>query len=310
MISTGIPGNVSYRKIDEVRLRQIKLHAVLANRTTGILLLIAAVICFGAVDGFGKMLVDAQSFSQIMLARYAPACVVLLIAVGPPRWRTLFSTRRAGLQIVRGLTPLFVGGSMVFAVRYLPLAEATVILFAGPFLVVAMSGYLLGERVEASSWIGVAIGFLAVLLVARPGLDALSQYTVFPAIAAVFYALLQLLSRRLGAAGERPLTTVAWTLLTGSLVSLPLAIVDWRDPSLFVWMAFTGLAATFGLGQYLMTRAFSLAPANVLAPFGYVQILSATVFGLVVFHDVPDGWTLLGMALIIAAGVFVFGRRT
>lgn len=280
------------------------------HRTRGILFLIVAVSCFGAVDGFSKMLVDTQSFGQIMLARYAPACLALLLAAGPFRWRTLFATRRPGLQIVRGLTPLVVGGSMVIALRYLPLAEATVILFAGPFLVVLLSSHMLREQVEASSWIGVAIGFLAVLIVARPGIDALSQYTVFPAIGAVFYALLQLLSRRLGAAGERPLTTVAWTLLTGTVISLPLAIADWRPPNADAWLALTGLAVAFGLGQYLLTRAFALAPANVLAPFSYVQILAAALFGLVVFHNIPDGWTLLGIALIITAGAVVFGRRS
>ena len=75
-------------------------------------------------------------------------------------------------------------------------------------------------------------------------------------------------------------------------------------------MAFLGLAVTFGSGQYLLTRAFSLAPANVLAPFSYVQILAAAAFGLAVFHNVPDGWTLLGIALIIAAGAVVFRRRS
>lgn len=287
----------------------MKFPGALSQRTRGIVLLVAAVSCFGAVDGFSKMLVDTLSFGQIMLARYGPACAILLLAVGPVRWRTLFATRHLGLQFVRGLTPLFVGGAMVFAVKFLPLAEATVILFAGPFLVVAMSGHMLGERAEASSWIGVAMGFVAVLLVARPGFDALSQYTVFPAIAAVFYALLQLFSRRLGAAGERPLTTVAWTLLTGSLISLPLAIADWREPNAGAWIALLGLAVTFGLGQYLLTRAFALAPANVLAPFSYVQILAAALFGLVVFHNIPDGWTLLGIGLIIVSGGIVFGRR-
>ncbi len=99
-------------------------------RTQGILLLIAAVSCFGAVDGFSKMLIDTQSFGQIMLARYAPALMHCwprrAAGVGRP-----LRTRRPGLQILRGLSPVFVGGLMVFAVRYLPLAEATVILFAG-----------------------------------------------------------------------------------------------------------------------------------------------------------------------------------
>lgn len=284
--------------------------AGLPQKTRGILLLIAAVGCFGAVDGFSKMLVDTQSFGQIMLARYAPALAVLLIAAGPQRWKELFATGRPGLQIVRGLTPVFVGGLMVFAVRYLPLAEATVILFAGPFVVVALSGWMLGERVDASSWIGVAIGFLAVLLVARPGFDALSKYTIFPALAAVFYALLQLLSRRLGAAGENPNTTLAWTLLVGSVVSLPVALIEWRTPSHFDWLVFLCLGASFGWGQHFLARAFSLAPANVLTPFSYFQILSAAIFGVIAFQTIPDWWTLAGIALILAAGAYVFGRST
>jgi drug/metabolite transporter (DMT)-like permease len=264
--------------------------------------------CFGAVDGFSKILIDTQSFGQIMLARYAPALAVLLIAAGPQNWKGLFATHRPGLQLMRGITPVCVGGLMVFAVRYLPLAEATVILFAGPFLVVAMSGWMLGERVHSSSWIGVLIGFLAVLIVARPGIDALSKYTIFPALAAVFYALLQLLSRRLGAAGESPGTTLIWTLLVGTLVSLPLAILDWQTPSLFSWFVFLCLGASFGWGQHFLARAFSLAPANVLTPFSYFQILSATIFGVVVFQDIPDLWTMAGIALIIVAGAYVFGR--
>jgi drug/metabolite transporter (DMT)-like permease len=286
----------------------METRPALTQRTRAILLLLASVGCFGAVDGFSKILIETQSFGQIMLARYAPALVMLLIAAGPGQWRALFATRRPGLQVVRGITPVCVGGLMVFAVRFLPLAEATVILFAGPFLVVAMSGRVLGERVHPASWVGVTLGFLAVLVVARPGLDALSKYTIFPALAAVFYALLQLLSRRLGAAGESPRTTLVWTLLVGTLVSLPLAVWDWRAPSLSSWLVLLCLGASFGWGQHFLARAFSLAPANVLSPFSYFQILSATIFGFIVFHDIPDGWTIAGIGLMLVAGTYVFGR--
>ena len=280
-----------------------------SQRSQAILLLVAAVSCFGAVDGFSKLLVDSQSFGQIMLARYAPALVVLLAATGPRSWMGMFATQRPGLQVIRGLTPVCVGGLMVFAVRYLPLAEATVILFAGPFIVVALSQRMLGEQVDPSSWIAVAVGFLAVLIVARPGIDALSKYTIFPAAAAVFYAALQLLSRRLGSMGELPRTTVAWTLLVGTIVSLPLAVMDWRSPDLRHWVILFGLGVSFGSGQHFLTKAFSLAPANVLTPFSYFQIVSAAIFGWLVFHNVPDVWTMLGMVLIVGAGLYVFRHK-
>ena len=188
----------------------------------GILFLIASVICFGIVDGLSKMLIETQSFGQVVLARYALALPVLLAATHPGKWKSLFQTKMMGWQIVRGLIPAVIGGSMILAVKYLPLAEATVILFAGPFLVLALSGWLLGEKVSAASWIGVAVGFAAVLIVARPGFSALSQYTIFPIIAAVFYAGFQLLTRWLGTSGEAPTTTLAWTLAVGAVIGLPL----------------------------------------------------------------------------------------
>ena len=282
----------------------------LSSRSLGILQLIAAVSCLAAVDGFTKMLIDVQSFGQIMLARFGPALLVLLVATRPRNWGSLFATQRHGLQILRGLAPVFVGGLMVFAVHYLSLAEATVILYAGPLIVVALSGWMLGERVDTSSWIAVAIGFLAVLIVSRPGLDALSAYTVFPALAAVFYALLQLLSRRLGAAGEKPSTTLAWTFLVGTIVSLPLALMDWHVSSLRDWLVFFCLAISYGLGQHFLARAFALAPASVLTPFSYCQILAAVIFGAVVFRTLPDVWTCVGIVMIVTAGIYAFDRKT
>lgn len=282
---------------------------ILTDKLRGILLLIGAVACFGVVDGLSKILIETQSFGQVVLARYVFALPILLIATTPRKWKSLFQTQLVGLQIVRGLTPVVIGGSMVFAVSYLPLAEATVILFAGPFFVVALSGWLLGERVSSSSWIGVAVGFLAVLVVARPGFSELSKYTIFPAIGAVFYAAFQLLTRRLGAAGEHPTTTLAWTLVIGNLVGIPLAIAGWLPQTPESWLLSLCLGVVFGLSQFLLAKAFALAPANVLTPFSYFQILSAVVFGLLVFHDVPDRWTLIGIALIIGAGLYVFGRN-
>ena len=288
----------------------MKAKITLTDNLRGILLLIASVTCFGVVDGLSKMLIDTQSFGQVVLARYALALPVLLAATHPGKWKNLFQTKMVGWQIVRGLIPAVIGGAMVLAVKYLPLAEATVILFAGPFLVLALSGWLLGEKVRAASWIGVAVGFAAVLIVARPGFSALSQYTIFPIVAAVFYAGFQLLTRWLGTSGEAPITTLAWTLAVGAVIGLPLAIASWAPQSLETWLLSICLGVVFGFAQLWMAKAFALAPANLLTPFSYFQILSAVVFGFLVFHDIPDYWTLTGIALIVGAGLYVFGRST
>lgn len=271
----------------------------------GILLLVASVSLFGLVDGLSKVLVETQSFGQIMLARYGLALPLLWIFSGFPKPAALFSTAKPGMQLLRAIAPLIIGGSMVFAVRYLPLAEATVILFAGPFLVVALSGPLLGERVNAASWIGVVLGFIAVIMVARPGFSDVSVYAIFPFVAALFYAVFQMLTRHLSAAAEKTETTLAWTLAIGLAVSLPLAIVEWVPVSPRAWMLGLALTLVFAGAQLLLVRAYRYATANVLAPFSYVQIISATIFGLIAFGDVPDLWTFLGIVLIIAAGIYV-----
>ena len=168
------------------------------------------------------------------------------------------------MQILRGLAPLVISACMVFGVHYLPLAEATVILFAAPFLVAALSAPLLGERVHASNWIAVAIGFAAVLVVARPGFSELSLFALFPALGAFFYAALQLLTRRMAAAGERAETTLAWTLLTGIAVSSPFAIYFWEPLDLRGWALMVAVGTTFGFAQLMMIRGFAHARQHCL----------------------------------------------
>ena len=279
------------------------------RRLRGIVLLILSASLFAGVDGVSKLLADTQSVAQIVWARYALALPVLIATTWPADWARLMKTTRPGLQVLRGVTPIAISGTMVMAVRHLPLAEATVILFAGPFLIVALSGPFLGERVRLASWVGVAIGFVAVLIVARPGFSTLSQYALYPLAAAVFFALYQLITRRLGAAGERPNTTLAWTLAMGALVATPIAILTWAPVTATGWSLMVTLGLVFGLAQSLLIRAFALAPASLLAPFSYAQIIAATMFGMVVFDAVPDAWTFAGIALIIAAGVYVMRSR-
>lgn len=275
----------------------------------GIFLIVVSSAMFCGVDGISKLLSDSQSVAQIIWSRYVLALPVLLAVTGPKNWSGMFRTRMPFMQIARGATPLVISVCMVLGVRYMPLAEATVILFASPFLVVALSAPLLKERVSPASWIAVAIGFLAVLIVARPGFGAFSTYAIFPFVGAVFFALLQLITRRLGAAGERPQTTLAWTLLVGAIVVTPIAIFHWEPVSPSAWVLMLSLGTVFGVAQLLMARGFTYAPASVLTPFTYSQIAAAVIFGAIVFGDIPDAWTFVGIAMIVAAGVYVVRAR-
>ena len=272
--------------------------------------MIVSASLFAVVDGVSKLLADDQSVAQIVWARYGFAIPVLLAASPRRTWRDLLRTNQRRNQIIRGLIPLIISVTMVLAVRHLPLAEATVILYVGPLLVVALSHPLLGEKVRLPAWIGVIVGFLAVLIVARPGFGDLSNYTIFPIIAAAFYALFQIFTRKLGAAGELPQTTLAWTLLIGALGATPAAAFTWQPLTLNAWALMIGLGVVFGLAQITSIRAFALAPANNLAPFSYAQVVAATLFGFVVFGAIPDFWTAMGIVLIIVAGFYVMRHRT
>jgi drug/metabolite transporter (DMT)-like permease len=279
------------------------------ERLIGVLLVILSACLFGVVDGLSKGLVQTASPAQIVWGRYALALVFLLITRPPSTFRSLFVTKQPRLQIIRGLTPLVVSVGMVFGVRYLPLADTTVILFAAPLLMVALSGPLLGEKIHRSNWLAVAVGFVAVLIVARPGFSVLSQYAIFPLIAAVFYALLQILTRKLSAAGEVPINTLAWTLVTGTIASTPFVILFWQPLDLTGWILMLALGGVFALSQFTMIAGLARASASVAAPLTYVQIISAVVFGLLVFGEVPDGWTLLGIVMIVGAGYYIVQNR-
>ena len=155
-----------------------------------------------------------------------------------------------------------------------------------------------------------AIRFLTIVPVrggdALPGKAA----AFFPLVGAIFYAALQLITRWIAATGERSETTLAWTLLTGIVVATPFALYFWQPLDIRGWALMFGLGGTFGLAQLMMIRDFAHAPAALLAPLSYAQIVAAAIFGVVVFHDVPDVWTLLGIVMIIISGVYVVRRRT
>lgn len=297
-------------RVDQELMEQKAPESAARERLIGILLVVFSALMFGVVDGLSKALVtSAASPAQIVWGRYGLALLFLLLVKAPSGLRELFVTRQPRLQVARGLMPLFVSFGMVLGVQHLPLADTTTILFAAPLLIVALSGPMLGEHVHRSNWIAVAVGFIAVLIVARPGFSLLSQFAIYPLIAAVFYALLQLTTRKLSAAGEKPVNTLAWTLVTGTIVSTPIVVFFWQPLDLTGWLLMLGLGAAFALSQLTIIAGLARAPVSMTAPLSYIQIISAVIFGLVVFHEVPDAWTLTGIALIVGAGLYVVRKR-
>jgi drug/metabolite transporter (DMT)-like permease len=187
------------------------------------------------------------------------------------------------------------------------LADATAISFAAPLFVVILSVPLLRERVGAAAWVGVGVGFLGVLIVARPGAGSIAWAALLPLATAFLFGLYQVLTR-LASRGDPAATTLAWTILTGFLLTTPLLPLGWANGSLAGWLLLILSGLLFGTGQLLLIRAFVAAPAAILTPFSYTQIVAAVLFGMLVLGELPDPGTLAGIALIVLAGLYVLRR--
>jgi drug/metabolite transporter (DMT)-like permease len=200
---------------------------------------------------------------------------------------------------------------MFLSVRLMPLAETYAIAFTAPLIVAILAGLTLGERVGLRRWLAIGLGFVGVLVVIRPGAGVLGAAALVPLGMAVAYAGYQLVTRRL-APLDHAFVTMFWSAAIGVAGASLLLPLGWRPPDAAGW----GLMVAMGLlglaGQLAMIRAFAMAAAPVLAPYGYTQILWAVTLGYLAFGDLPDRWTLIGSAVVVAGGAWLFvqERRT
>jgi drug/metabolite transporter (DMT)-like permease len=284
-------------------------HVMSSDRVRASVYLSCGVALFAIMDGLGKHLADSQSVVQIVWARYAFALPVVAFVGGASAWRLAARGGQAGLQVLRSLLPLIASVFVVLGVSRMPLGDFTAIGYASPLLVVALSSPVLGERTRPASWVGVLIGFAGVLIIARPGSSALASAAIFPLGTAFCFALYQVMTRLLSR-GADPAVTFVWTIGVG-LVAASLALpFAWLPVSPMAWVLLILSGLLFGVGHFLVIRAYALATASFLAPFTYVQIVAAVVMGVAVFGDVPDGWTVTGAAIVVASGIYVVLRQS
>ena len=290
---------------------QIALPSPTATRQAGILLFFAALVAFATFDAGSKHMLARYPAPFLNIMRYS-AVAVLAVALlwghrGGPRLR---DAPEKPLLVLRGLLLATVGTCFMTALIWMPLSEATAIYFTSPLIMVALSPWLLGERVRMAQWTAVAAGFGGMLLIVRPGSNLPWLGTLLMAVSAVSYAVFQVLTRKLSGRVPGPVqyayTAFICLIVTGlpAPFFLPDPWPDWSD-MLFI----TGLGACSGLAQILLISAFQRVSAATLAPLNYFQLLLAVVFSTFWFQRPPDGLALAGMALIIASGVFLALRR-
>lgn len=270
----------------------------------GALLFLSTLFLFAALDATAKYMSLFFAVPLLVWARYVVHFLIMLVAMAPAMGREILLTRRPWLMTFRALTLVGVTLLGQLALKTLPLAETTALVFVTPLLVALLAGPLLGERINLRVWLATATGFAGVLLIARPGGALLGPGVAYALGAALCYAIYQILTRKL-AASEHPTRLLFYTALVGTLsmsAVLP-AYWDGQIPTLTQGLLIVSLGIYGGLGHFLMIRAFRDAPASSLSPLLYVQLIWATLLGWWVFDHLPDFWAVLGMLIIGVSGL-------
>jgi drug/metabolite transporter (DMT)-like permease len=272
----------------------------------GIVLMLATMLIFVVTDTIAKWLTRFYPVPQVAWARFFFAFVFVALLLGPQALSALRS-RRLDLQLAR--SALQIGSTLTFflAIAVLPIATAISVSFLQPLLITALSVPLLGERVGPRRWTAIAVGFAGMLAIVRPG-PAMDLALLLPvgtaACSALYYIATRIVSR-----ADPVTTSLFYTAALGMMATSAALPWSWTAPDLIGWCLFAVVGGLAALGHLLVIQAYGHAPASVLAPFVYTQLVWATGLGWAIFGDLPDGWTLLGAAIIVASGLYVFHRE-
>ncbi len=266
-------------------------------------LILLAGLCFSTLDATAKYLVQFHTLFLVVWARYAGQMLITT----PVAWHRggagFWRTRHLKLQLLRSLCLLIATACFFGALRFLPLAEASAISFLAPLFAILLSQPVLGERPTRAHGLSAIGGFIGILILVRPGTAVFHPATALLVGAAVANAFYQLLTRKL--ADDSRHTTLFYSGLVGTVL-LGLALPFAELPATFTWpdalfLLVLGLFA--GLGHGLLIGAYLRAPASLVAPFTYMQMIWATLYGYFIFDHLPDFFSGVGMAVIVASGV-------
>lgn len=282
------------------------------RRLLGIALILCGYFAFTVIDSCAKWLSQRSGLpiTEVVFIRYAGQLLLVTALFAPSRGRALVATRRPGLEVLRGMALLGSTLANFTAILFLPLTVTASISFTMPLILCALSIPLLGETVGWRRWLAIVIGFVGVLIIVRPGTAAFNPAVALSLAAATFSALYSLLTRKL--AGVDSVTTQQfYSGLVASLCLTPIVpFGGWVWPSdIAGWSCFIAIGATALVGHQVLTTAHRFAPASVLAPFGYFQIIFMTTSSWIVFGQPPDVWIFVGAPIVIASGLYIWLRE-
>lgn len=299
------------------------------NRTLlGIVCIVLGMTCISVQDATVKWISGDYTLHQVMLIRAMIALPLTLVILRFEGGFAALRTPHLPLLLVRAMLTVMANLTFFLGLSTMQLAEATTILYAAPLFITALSAPLLGERVGPRRWFAVLAGMAGVVVMFRPGAGAINLVALLPLMAAMLYAGMALITRKVGM--RAPASVMSFYIQVTFIVvsgGFGILIGDGRlaatsHPSLefllraWVWPAMSDLPVFLMIGVvstaigYLLAQAYRLAPVATVAPFEYTAVPLAVIWGLLLWGDVPDGRTFLGIALIVGGGLFVLYRES
>jgi len=274
----------------------------------GVLLMLGGDFMFSLNDAMGKWLVVTLSVGQVMIVRSVGAFVVLGPLIARQGTGALLNVDRPWLQAARATLTAIETALFYAAVFYLPLADVFSLYMAGPIYVAALSHLLLGERVGWRRWSAILVGFAGVLIMLEPS-GEFSLATLFAIAGSLLFAITIILGRMLRTTSDT--TLVTWQTICSLVVGvvMMLAFGSWQTPTVLEWSGMLLLGVVSCIAHLMIVRALKLAPAALLAPLHYTLLLWAVIFGWLFFGDVPGVRILVGAAIVVLAGLFIFHRQ-
>jgi drug/metabolite transporter (DMT)-like permease len=270
---------------------------------TGIGCLLVAMVLLPIMDGSAKHLSATLPVLMSVWARFFFQTVIVAPIVVRRHGAAALLPDRFVLQLLRGLCLVGANASFFGSLVYLPLADSLSIFFISPILVTAVSPVFLGERVGLRRWLAVLAGFAGVLIIIRPGFGSLNAGTLLALASGLLFATFVIMTRRLR---DLPvLVTTLYNALFGAVALTLAAPVFWVWPSAAEWPYLIAIGVISIAGHYMLIMSYERAEASLLAPFAYTEIITATLIGYLWFGDLPDRWTVTGVAILAASGIYI-----
>jgi S-adenosylmethionine uptake transporter len=274
----------------------------------GVLLMLGGDFMFSLNDAMGKWLVVTLSVGQVVFVRSFGAFIILGPMIARQGTRALFDLDRPWLQVARATLTAIETALFYASVYYLPLADVFSFYMAGPIYVAALSHVLLGEKVGWRRWAAILVGFCGVIIMLQPSAD-FSLASIYAVVGSILFALTIILGRMLR--GTSDTTLVTWQTICSLVLGAAMIVVlgGWQAPTSVEWAGMLLLGIVSCVAHLMIVRALKLAPAALLAPLHYTLLLWAVIFGWAFFGDVPGMRILIGAAIVVLAGLFIFHRQ-